>query len=106
MGTWDRKGGVGLIVVLDDTAELDEITVDSPANAWAAEIYVAAAPAADLDGWGPPVASRDDIPSGAASFVLDGARGRAVLVWFTDLGDFTNPNALRLHVNEVTVRGS
>jgi hypothetical protein len=81
------KPGVGLYVTLDHDTGLHTLTVNSPSNGWTADIYVADSPKDDLEGWGSPAAHRDDIPSGAASFDLDGAKGGAVLIWFTNLGD-------------------
>ncbi len=105
VGTWDRKGGVGLVVVLDRPTAVAQVVVDSSAVNWAAQIHIADQPQGTLADWGDAVTRRADIESGAATFELDGARGAAVLIWFTDLGDFDNPEALRLHVSEVTVRG-
>ena len=102
--TWSRKDGVGLIVLLTSEAELAEVDVRSPTNGWAATVFVA--PDADrptLADWGDPVTDRTGVASGTATFDLDGRRGGAVLVWFTDLGE-APPNALRLHVSDVTVR--
>lgn len=105
VGSWDRKGGVGLVVVLDRPATLAQVVVDSPTVNWAAQIHVSDQPQASLAEWGDAVGERRDIAAGPATFDLDAARGGAVLIWFTDLGDFDNPEALRLHVSEVTVRG-
>lgn len=106
VGTWERKGGVGLIVVVDHPAHLDRVMVESPNNNWAASVYVADTPGADLAAWGEPVTSQSGIASGSATFELDGAEGAAVLLWFTDLGDYSDPEALRLSVVDVTVEGS
>lgn len=103
VGTWERKGGVGLVVLLDRSAALDVLEVQSPTTGWAASIHVAETAADDLAGWGDPVTSRSGIEAGTASFDLDGRRGSAVLIWFTDLGE-APPNALRLHVADVAVR--
>jgi tRNA A-37 threonylcarbamoyl transferase component Bud32 len=103
VGTWERKGGVGLVILLDRATELDELEVRSPTNRWAASIHVADEAAPDLPGWGDPVTSLEGIEAGTATFDLRGRRGGAVLIWFTDLGE-APPNALRLHVTDVTVR--
>lgn len=103
--TWERKGGVGLVVVLDGPVRIAQLSVDSPTNSWSARVHVADAPPADLVGWGEPVAEQIDIAAGTATFDLGGVEGGAVLIWFTDLGEFDNPEALRLHVAEVTIEG-
>lgn len=105
VGTWERKEGVGLIVVLDQPAGIDQVVVESSSNNWAASVYLAAEPQAELTAWGEVVTARDSVASGAATFDLSGAQGAAVLLWFTDLGDYSDPEALRLFVDEVTVRG-
>jgi hypothetical protein len=51
------------------------------------------------------VAAREGLPPGTSSFGVDRTRGRAVLIWFTNLGEGP-PNALRLHVRDVTIWGS
>jgi hypothetical protein len=81
------KPGVGLFVTLDHQTALHTLTIESPSNDWAADIYVANTPKDDLEGWGTPVKSQADIPSGTATFDLGGANGGAVLIWFTNLGD-------------------
>jgi eukaryotic-like serine/threonine-protein kinase len=79
------KDGVGLVLTLSEGADLGQLLVSSPTTGWAAEVYVADSPAADLAGWGEPVDSGSDL-SGEASFDLDGS-GSSVLLWITDLGD-------------------
>jgi hypothetical protein len=81
------KPGVGLYVTLGGSATLKSLKVTSPSNLWAAEIYVADGPKPDLAGWGQPVTHKDNIPSGSVTFDLGGAKGAAVLIWFTNLGD-------------------
>jgi hypothetical protein len=79
------KDGVGLVLTLSEGADLGQLLVSSPTTGWAADVYVADSPAADLAGWGEPVDSGSDL-SGEVSFDLDGS-GSAVLLWITDLGD-------------------
>ena len=79
------KSGVGLVLNLDQAAELGELVVDSPTAGWSAQVYVAGSPAADLAGWGEPVAQQEGI-EGRAAFDLGGAEGGAVLLWITQLG--------------------
>jgi serine/threonine-protein kinase len=82
------KDGVGVILTLAEVTELNQLRVDSPTQGWAASVYVAGAPAADLAGWGDPVATEEGI-NGGVTFDLGGATGGAVLLWITDLGDGT-----------------
>ena len=48
--------------------------------------YVADGDPTQLSGWGNPVASASGIDQGT-TLDLKGARGTAVLLWITDLGD-------------------
>ncbi|CAN5520561.1 hypothetical protein BH20ACT2_BH20ACT2_11930 [soil metagenome] len=96
------KDGVGLYVTLERAAALDELVVASPTNDWSASIYIAERPGEDIEAWGEPVTSREGVASGEAAFDLDGARGAAVLIWFTDLGD--GPPRTRAELAELEVR--
>jgi hypothetical protein len=80
------KDGVGIVLRLDAVTPLDRIELTSPTKAWSVQVYVAEGAGADLGSWGDPVATRDDI-DGNVTLALHGARGAAVLVWITDLGD-------------------
>jgi tRNA A-37 threonylcarbamoyl transferase component Bud32 len=82
------KDGVGLVLVLDRSTTLEQLELDSPTNGWKVRVYVADQPAADLAGWGEPVATTDDgMASGTSVIDLGGAKGAAVLVWIIDRGD-------------------
>jgi serine/threonine-protein kinase len=81
------KEGVGLVLTLDATTTLDSLELESPTNDWHIVVYVADDPAPSLDGWGDPVATSDGLPSGSNTIELDGAEGRAVLIWIVDRGD-------------------
>jgi len=94
------KPGVGLVLQLADAAELAALQVTSPTSGWSAAVYVAERPAADLGGWGRPVAEESDI-SGDAEFDLGGRPGGAVLLWITDPGTDN-----RAEVAEMTLRRS
>jgi serine/threonine-protein kinase len=99
------KPGVGLYVELDGLHAIDTIEIDSPTVGWSVEIYVAAEPAATLDGWGVPVGRGDNLSEGAPPLTLDdGAEGAAVLVWITDLGD-ADPQ-VRATIAELTITGT
>ena len=81
------KPGVGIVLTLARPVALDELEVQSRTNDWRIVVYVASAPAADLAGWGEPVASTQGLRAGTASVDLLGARGQAVLIWIVDRGD-------------------
>ncbi len=99
--TFGTKPGVGLVVTLPSSAAIDTLTVVSPTNDWSASIYVSDSAQSSLDAWGSAVTSKAHIAKGTTSFDLGGHRGRAVLLWITDLGD----EAGRAHarIAEVTV---
>jgi tRNA A-37 threonylcarbamoyl transferase component Bud32 len=80
------KQGVGLILELEQPADLTALELDTPSSGWQAQVYVADRVADSLDEWGPPVASFDDTESGTARTELE-AEGSAVLVWFTRAGN-------------------
>jgi eukaryotic-like serine/threonine-protein kinase len=92
------KPGVGLVLTLASRSSVSEVEVTTPTTGWAAEIYVADAPAPDLAGWGEPRASETGL-SGDHTFDVD-ADGGAVLVWLTDVGD-----SGRAELGEIEVRG-
>ena len=51
------KGGVGLVVRLVRSADLDTLTLTTPSNGWSASVYVTnGEPPESLRGWGEPVA--------------------------------------------------
>ncbi len=78
------KDGVGVVVELAEAGSVDQLLVDSPSPGWQAEVYVADERADDLAGWGEPVTSGPG--ESTSTFELDGAEGRFVLLWITDLG--------------------
>jgi eukaryotic-like serine/threonine-protein kinase len=78
------KNGVGIFVQLDRDADLSDLVVESPSRDWSAQVYVADRAADTIDGWGEPVDERRGI-DGDTRFDLDDARGRAVLLWITEL---------------------
>ena len=93
------KDGVGLVVVVPDNTALRRLEVHSPTQGWAAAVYVAPRPGAELDDWGSPVDSQTAI-EGTATFDLKGKRGGAVLVWITDPG-----RGNKTQIDEVSLRG-
>ena len=93
------KPGVGLVLTLASPSSVTEVEVATETTGWAAEVYVAEAPAPDLAGWGGPRASGSAL-SGDHTFDVDGADGTAVLVWLTDVGD-----SGQAALGEISVRG-
>jgi len=96
----ELKSGVGLIITLEAALPVDRLLVRSPTTDWAAEVYVAGAAAAQLDGWGT-VVTRAEAIAGDVEFELGGVEGRAILLWITDLGD--GPPRVRVEIGEVIV---
>jgi eukaryotic-like serine/threonine-protein kinase len=90
------KPGVGLVVVLDRSASLKDVKITSPTNDWSVEIYAADQPAAELAGWGTKAAAKQGLTPGTTSIDLGGAKGAAVLIWITDLGDEPAPTHARI----------
>jgi eukaryotic-like serine/threonine-protein kinase len=80
------KDGVGLILELDQPADLRSLEFDTPSEGWQAEIYVAQSDPGTLDGWGEPVATFEQNGSGTNSASFD-ETGGAVLLWFTRAGN-------------------
>ena len=77
---------MGLVLALDGPHELDRLEVASTNVGWAASIYLADGPAADLEGWGDPVDEAADLGA-EHTFDLGGGTASHVLVWVTDLGE-------------------
>jgi serine/threonine-protein kinase len=82
------KSGVGVVLKLDRSHKLRRLAIQSPTHGWSAQVYVAGSAAADLAGWGQPVANAT-VP-GDTTVDLAGRDGAAVLLWITDLGDGNN----------------
>jgi eukaryotic-like serine/threonine-protein kinase len=80
------KPGVGLILELDQSAEVRGLEFDTPSVGWQAEVYVADSDPGTLEGWGDPVATFEENDSGTNTVTFD-ATGGAVLLWFTRAGD-------------------
>ena len=80
------KEGVGLYILVSDNRPLRRLDVQSPTDDWAAAVYVADRPGAELADWGAPVDRETAIDGRTVTFDLGGRRGGAVLVWITDPG--------------------
>ncbi len=85
-----KKTGVGLVVGTDQAQALHKLTVTSPTQDWASQIFVSDQLHDTLADWGEPVATKAGI-AGDVTFDLKGINGRYVLIWITDLG--TGPPA-------------
>jgi len=96
----DQKRGVGVVLTLAAVSEVTEVQVETATAGWAAEVYVADGTPATLEGWGAAVGSDDGL-TGDTTFDLSDARGSAVLLWLTDVGESN-----QAELAEVTVRGS
>lgn len=104
--TWDNKAGVGLVVTLEGGSTIREVVVTSPTPGWGLDVHVGDGPPDTLEAWGLPAGSAADLDPGTHTVRLDPTPGNAVLLWITDLGDHADPSALRVHLADVTVRGS
>lgn len=93
------KKGVGLILRVGEPTAFSRLTVQSPTQDWAAEIYVTEEAPAALAGWGTAVARRAGV-MGSATFDIGQVRGRAVLIWITDTGP-----ARRVSIQEARLEG-
>jgi serine/threonine protein kinase len=78
-------GGFGLVVALKGSHTLHALKVTTPMQGWSAEVFVGAAPAATVAGWGTPTAQASVI-AGTHTFSLGGRKGEDVLLWMTDPG--------------------
>ena len=81
------KPGVGVILQLDGSHQLNELKVTSSSSGWNAEVLVAASPQSTRAAWGTPVATRRGIERGTTTFDLGDRTAGAVLLWITDLGE-------------------
>jgi eukaryotic-like serine/threonine-protein kinase len=79
------KPGVGVILQLNGSHKLGELTMTSPVGGWSAEVLLAASPQSTRAAWGEPVATRR-VDRGTTTFDLGDRTAGAVLVWITDLG--------------------
>jgi serine/threonine-protein kinase len=102
------KKGVGLILSTDRVAKLGQLTVSSPTQDWAAQVYVSDTTHDTLADWGEPVDQKAGI-DGTATFDLHGGPGKFVLLWITDLGSgppapgATGPPNVTVLVTEVAI---
>jgi serine/threonine-protein kinase len=93
----NRKPGVGLVVRLDLASRLGRLELVSDSRGYTAEVYVAESAQATLTDWGTPVSTQSGI-DGNATFDLARARGGAILIWITDLGDANSTRIAEVRV--------
>ena len=99
------KGGVGLVATVAGAKDLDRILIGTPAGGWSARVYVSdGSIPTNLPGWGQPVNTVTDVPTGTVTVPLKGHRGTAVLIWFTRLVPLDQKFAAQ--VSGISVRGS
>jgi hypothetical protein len=98
--TFGIKRGVGLYLDLGSETQLGQLELTSPTNGWSATVHVSSTIGTTLEDWGAAIATGTALTPGEATFDLDGARGRYVLVWITDLGD---SNPARTSIGTMTV---
>jgi hypothetical protein len=80
------KPGTGIALTLSGSHTLQQLTVTSPSRGWVFSVYVADQPGNNLAAWGQPVGHPTTVTSDVTQVDLGGAKGGAVLVWITDLG--------------------
>ncbi|MDZ7674708.1 MAG: protein kinase [Acidimicrobiales bacterium] len=97
------KSGVGLMLDLGESHDLDSLEVTSPDADWSATIHVTDTPSDARAGWGEPAASIEGASSGTTDVDLSNARGSYVLFWITDLGD---DGEYRFEAQELSVTAS
>lgn len=96
------KDGVGLLLQLEASSSISEITVVSRTAGWSAEIYVGDQfDETDLAAWGPPVATVEG-NDGSATIHTEGAEGSLVLLWITDTG--LTDQRFRFDLGEITAK--
>jgi hypothetical protein len=95
------KSGTGVYIQLDRSRTLHQLTVTSGVRGWAFRVYVAGQPAGDLAGWGNPAAGPITVTADVTQVDLHSAKGAAVLVWITQLGDTAPYHA---EIGELAVR--
>lgn len=97
------KGGVGLLVRFEESAEIRRVSVEGRSEAWAAELYIGDNFGPDPATWGQPVTA---LRGGAEPLDLDlpGSVGSAALLWITDTGtviDDEGASKLRFELSEI-----
>lgn len=96
------KDGVGLVIELNSSVDIDRLVVLTDDAGWSADIYVADGAENTLEDWGDPAATVSEARGKETTVELDGANGDHLLIWVTDLGE---DQAVTFGLGEVTVYG-
>ncbi|MDE0803526.1 MAG: protein kinase [Acidimicrobiales bacterium] len=88
------KDGVGVVVDLGESHDLDELRISTPDAGWSASVYVSDTAHPTLAGWGTAIAGVEDASSGTTTTSLGDEPGSFVLLWITDLGDDPAPEVI------------
>ena len=88
------KDGVGVVVDLGESHDLDELRITTPDAGWSASVYVSDTAHPTLGEWGTAVAGIEGAESGTTTTSLDDRQGSFVLFWLTDLGDDPEPEVI------------
>ncbi len=98
------KDGVGLVIEISDTAELESIVIRSPTRNWAFELYASSEPPLAVVDWGEPIFAVVDVQADVEISDVAGLRTPAsLLLWITDLGQ--GPE-FRVIVTDIAVTGT
>jgi hypothetical protein len=79
------KPGVGLYVTAGSPVSARKLEVFSDTAGFSAKVYAAPTPAADLAGWGQPVANLDGRRKQTVTLHTGGGRYRSYLIWIDKL---------------------
>ena len=100
------KPGVGLMLQLEQGADVRDVQIQTNLPGWTMEVRVADSPSSELAGW-KPVSKAVAVSDGMKVPVdLDGTETRFVLLWITKLViDTDDPNRARARIAEVKLFG-
>ena len=93
------KAGVGLVIELAEPARMDELTITSDGDGWAASVYISDTTPTSLGGWGSALMVATGLDRDVT--LRPATRGASLLIWITDLG--TGGSSFRLTIHEVTI---
>lgn len=104
------KDGVGLVLFLDESSEIDEVEISTSSTGWSLEVYVGddIGPNSndfDITGLGSPAGSIENT-EGTQTIDLDSQTGTQILLWITETGTTADPDRGEVHrfvLNEVAV---
>ena len=101
------KPGVGLMVQLQQAADVQDVVIQTGLPGWTMEVRAADTPASTLDEW-TPVSEPVGVSDGMKVPVdLEGESTQYLLVWITRLAiDTDEPNRARARIAELQVLGS